>query len=158
MGQYTPGGRCVLRGLETESGLSLDGQRGTVIGIEPDVGHVTVALDNGFASTLALPFLCVRAEHKGWTDAQQMAAEFPDTFELGSLEEIRAMVVPGALAKICDNAAGERFWTKVVDVDAAGKVTAVVDNQLLFSEFDLDDDVTYELRHVYDVKQDDSDA
>lgn len=86
-----------------------------------------------------------------FVDAQQMAKEHPDTFSAPSQGELDA-IKPLSIVKVCYDK--ERFWTTVLDVKG-GKITGTVDNDLVLTEdFNYDDMITFEKRHVYAIWED----
>lgn len=84
-------------------------------------------------------------------DAQQMATEYPDTFEAPT-ETMLAQIKVGDAVKICANNK-ERFWVEVTAID--GKtLTGRIDNDLVFTDthgLKYNDTVTFERRHIYQL-------
>ena len=88
-----------------------------------------------------------------FTDAQKLHEDNPDTFSVFHLEDLQALVAPGTYVKV--TSADERFWVYVDAVDD-DKVTGLVANDLLRAPFKFGDTVHFELRHIYDVYQEDT--
>jgi hypothetical protein len=78
----------------------------------------------------------------GWLDAQQMHHEHPDSFDVPTTEELRALKA-GDFIKIADRKQTERFWLRVqsVDVDA---IVGTVANDLEDLPLARDEVVTVE--------------
>jgi hypothetical protein len=79
-----------------------------------------------------------------------MHRDHPQTFWVPD-DDTLAAIVPGWLVKLC--AGRERFWVEVSEVTET-LLHGRVGNVLVFPEehgLDLDDEVTFERRHVYDV-------
>ncbi len=90
-------------------------------------------------------------------DAQGMAQQHPDTFEVASIDRLRDIVQPGVYAKICvkDGAfQGERIWTTVTEVDDVN-VKATLANEPFGFNMDFGDEVEFQLRHIYNVTAED---
>jgi hypothetical protein len=99
-------------------------------------------------------------------DAQELSRRFPDTFEAPS-QDVLARITIKSLLKVCAlvpqhiqaqrSAAGlqgiisERFWVRVTATDG-DKITAVVDNLTQFVELNAGDEISFEQRHVYQIK------
>jgi hypothetical protein len=87
---------------------------------------------------------------KKFTDAQEMAALYPDTFaapEKDDLDKIK----PGDSVKVCSGR--ERFWVSVISIDG-DKINGIIDNNLIsIDEHGLShkDVVCFEKRHVYQI-------
>lgn len=88
----------------------------------------------------------------GIVDAQEMAKQHPDTFEVPSDQELKDLK-PGDFVKIC--VGNERFWVEVTEAQAHSPVIdGRVDNNLeRTSEHGLvyNDMIRFEKRHVYSV-------
>lgn len=83
-------------------------------------------------------------------DAQRMAQEYPDSFQVPSQEELQALAV-GDHAKVCTG--GERFWVLVTGVDGSG-VEGTVDSDLICGHvhnLKLGDKIKFGLHHVYSI-------
>ena len=92
-------------------------------------------------------------------DAQEMARQFPATFEAPSQLELEALR-PGVHVKVCIEfvrhnrppAQGERFWVMLAEVGET--LTGIIDNDLVFADLHglvLGDQITFERRHVYQI-------
>lgn len=83
-------------------------------------------------------------------DAQRMAQEYPDSFQVPTFDELQAVAV-GDNVKVCTG--GERFWVKVTKVE--GQVFAgTINSDLVCSHvhhLKFDDPVTVSAHHVYDI-------
>ena len=83
-------------------------------------------------------------------DAQKMARKYPKTFEAPTQEELGALEV-GHLVKVCDEVAGERFWTIIKHIDG-DVITAEVNNYLIcVDDYGVGDEIVFEKRHIYDI-------
>lgn len=81
-------------------------------------------------------------------DAQQLAKEHPDTFEVPYDATLNAIEV-GDVVKVCDGE--ERFWTVVKGIDG-DTITAEVNNNLIGEQpYNYGDLIQYEHRHIYDI-------
>jgi hypothetical protein len=79
-------------------------------------------------------------------DAQEMAKQYPDTFEApsqGALENLEL----GFLVKVCDSDIAHRFWVELVKVDGEKLVGKVVSNQV--PDYPKGSEILIEKRHVY---------
>lgn len=91
-------------------------------------------------------------------DAQGMAQQHPDTFEVDSIAELKRIVKPGSIVKVCiklfhdDWPSAERIWTEVIAVDRH-KVTATLANDPFFLKAKWGAKIEFELRHIYCVEQ-----
>ncbi len=91
------------------------------------------------------------------TDAQGMALQYPDTFDVDSITELRRMVVVGSTVKICielgddECPSAERIWTVVESIDGC-KIKASFLNQPFFLRAKWGDPVEFELRHIYSIQ------
>ncbi len=86
-------------------------------------------------------------------DAQGMAVQHPDTFEVADIDHLREVVKPGVYAKIAITSGdfqGERIWTDIVSVDGV-KVKATLANEPMGLDMEHGDPVEFELRHIYNV-------
>ena len=86
-------------------------------------------------------------------DAQGMAVQHPDTFEVADIDHLREIIKPGVYAKIAITSGqfgGERIWTDIVSVDGV-KVKATLANDPMGLDMEHGDPVEYELRHIYNV-------
>jgi len=85
--------------------------------------------------------------------AQGMAQQYPDTFEVASIDHLREVVKPGVYAKIAITSGqygAERIWTDIVSVDGV-KVKATLANDPMNEGMEHGDPVEYELQHIYNV-------
>lgn len=85
--------------------------------------------------------------------AQGMGQQYPDTFDVASIDRLRDVVEPGVYAKVCiKNGAfgGERIWTQVTEVDDI-KVKATLANDPMGFDAEHGDPLEYELHHIYNV-------
>lgn len=80
-------------------------------------------------------------------DAQKMAKENPDSFYAPSFDELNE-IKKGSLVKVATG--GERFWVKVISVND-NKITGTVNNDLVFTELDFEDEVKFEKKNVYGI-------
>ena len=86
-------------------------------------------------------------------DAQGMAVQHPDTFEVADIDHLREIIKPGVYAKIAITSGqygAERIWTDIVSVDGV-KVKATLANDPMSDDMEHGDPVEYELRHIYNV-------
>jgi len=86
-------------------------------------------------------------------DAQGMAAQHPDTFEVASIATLQDVVRPGVYAKICvldGQFQGERIWTDIVECDGVN-VKATLANDPMGLKLKHGDPVEFQLRHIYNV-------
>lgn len=89
--------------------------------------------------------------------AQGMGQQYPDTFDVASIDRLRDVVEPGVYAKVCiKNGAfqGERIWTQVTEVDDI-KVKATLANDPMGFDAEHGDPLEYELHHIYNVTAED---
>ena len=85
-----------------------------------------------------------------FSDAQEMARKYPKTFVALTQEELGVLEV-GHLVKVCDEEAGERFWTIIKHIDG-DVITAEVNNYLIcVDDYGLGDEIAFEKRHIYDI-------
>ena len=83
-------------------------------------------------------------------DAQKMARKYPKTFEAPTQEELGVLEVDH-LVKVCDEEAGERFWTIIKHKDG-DVITAEVNNDLIcVNDYRCGDEIVFEKRHIYDI-------
>jgi len=85
-----------------------------------------------------------------FVDAQEMAAENPESFYVPSQEELDNLEGSNHL-KICSEP--ERFWVLVTSIDG-DNVVGVVHNDLVHTEkhgLSYNDEVKFEKRHIYDI-------
>lgn len=81
-----------------------------------------------------------------WVDAQEMHKENPDTFWVPTdLHKIRKR----HYVKISNGK--ERFWVKVLEVNGREVIGIICDMLICGSEYNMDDYVKFELRHVHDL-------
>jgi len=91
------------------------------------------------------------------TDAQGMALQYPDTFDVDSIADLRQMIGVGSVVKVCielngkNDPAAERIWTVVESIDNC-KIKASFLNQPFFLRANHGDPVEFELRHIYCVE------
>lgn len=91
------------------------------------------------------------------TDAQGMALQYPDTFDVDSITDLRRMIGVGSVVKVCielngaDDPSAERIWTVVESIDEC-KIKATFLNQPFFLRANHGDPVEFELRHIYSVE------
>lgn len=94
-----------------------------------------------------------RAIKYEFRDAQQMAKDYPETFEAPPISHIEALR-QGDHVKVCSH--GERFWVMVIDNDVTNqRIVGSAANLLLFSSdhgVGLGDVIEVEYRHVYDTE------
>lgn len=93
-------------------------------------------------------------------DAQLMAIMHPETFEVPTHEELKAITV-GDSVKVCATfnktrqTTGERFWVDVTSVDG-DIITGEVNNDLLFTDvhsLSCGDTIQCHIHHVYSIIQ-----
>jgi hypothetical protein len=80
-------------------------------------------------------------------NAQQMAEEFPDTFEAPSASDLSKLRC-GDIVKVCDNY--ERFWVEIIsrsDDIFLGRV----DNALLFERVRIGDHIQFHACNVFAI-------
>lgn len=96
-------------------------------------------------------------------DAQGMAQQHPDTFEVDSIAELRDTVKVGSVVKVCvlidmdeddDGPGAERIWTQVTNVDDV-KISATLLNHPIFFDAQHGDELEFQLRNIYSVYTDD---
>lgn len=88
-----------------------------------------------------------------YESAQGMAQQYPDTFEVASIDHLREIVKPGVYAKVCITSGdfgGERIWTDIVSVDGV-KVKATLANDPAGLDAEHGDPIEYELHNIYNV-------
>lgn len=88
-----------------------------------------------------------------YESAQGMAAQYPDTFEVSSIDHLREVVQPGVYAKVCitnGELRGERIWTEVQEVDDL-TVKAKLGNDPFGLDANYGDPMEYQLHHIYNV-------
>lgn len=88
-------------------------------------------------------------------DAQGMAAQHPETFDVDEIAWLKEHVREGCWVKVCiqmrndrERCNAERIWTKVVGVDEH-KVFATLANEPYLIDGKFGDPVEFELRHIY---------
>lgn len=90
-------------------------------------------------------------------DCQDMHDHYPDTFQVPSLENIRANAIAGCYAKV--GVLGERFWVKIIHVfteygvdDGRVSFLGVVNNDLIFEDHGLncDDLIFFRECNIFD--------
>jgi len=92
-----------------------------------------------------------------FSDAQGMAQQHPDTFEVDSIAELRETIERDSVVKVCillddeDSPQAERIWTLVTDVDDY-KIKATFLNHPMFFDAQHGDELEFELRHIYSVQ------
>ena len=88
-----------------------------------------------------------------FTDAQEMHALYPDTFDAPSAAELASIDV-GSVVKVCAHQS-ERFWVEVTSVDdAADVVIGAVDNMLVGQHgFNCGDLIRFRKCHVYTISR-----
>jgi hypothetical protein len=92
-------------------------------------------------------------------DAQGMAQQHPDTFEVDSIAELRNKITTGSVVKVCvlidmdeddDGPGAERIWVQVTDVDDF-KIKATFLNHPMFFDAQHGDELEFHLRHIFSV-------
>ena len=84
-----------------------------------------------------------------FVDAQQMAKDYPDTFEAPTEKELKNLKV-GQYVKVSHN--GERFWVEVVKVGITDRMTGRIDNDLVCEQpFECDDVINFRKCHIYNI-------
>jgi hypothetical protein len=90
----------------------------------------------------------IKTKDYTFTDAQEMAKLYPDTFQ-APLKKDLAKIKKGSIVKVSHN--NERFWTIVKSVKG-NKVTAKVDNDLICEQpFKCGDTIKFEKKHIYSI-------
>jgi molybdopterin converting factor small subunit len=84
-----------------------------------------------------------------FVDAQEMNRQHPDTFDVPTAEELKALR-PGMYVKVC--ACNERFWVLVTGRDETG-IVGIVNNDLVSTDHGLKDGdvVHFQERHIYSI-------
>ena len=88
-----------------------------------------------------------------YESAQGMGQQYPDTFEVASIDRLKEIVKPGVYAKVCITSGafgGERIWTEVTEVDGV-KVKATLGNEPFGFDGEYGDPMEFELHHIYNV-------
>jgi len=88
-------------------------------------------------------------KHLEFIDAQEMAKEYPDTFEAPTKEDLDKVKIQDEV-KVCANGA-ERFWVTVTDIKE-DVIKGKVDNDLISTNIHglrLHDTIVFEKRHIY---------
>lgn len=83
-------------------------------------------------------------------DAQRMAQEYPDSFQVPTFDELRA-VVAGDHIKVCTG--GERFWVQVSKGNGTG-FTGIITSDLICGHvhhLKKGDEVSVSPHHVYAI-------
>ena len=85
-----------------------------------------------------------------FTDAQMMADQHSDTFEVPDSHALKHLQ-PGMLVKVC--AENERFWCIIKGISGQ-EVTAIIDNDLVSTDLHglkYGDEIIFETRHIYQI-------
>jgi hypothetical protein len=86
---------------------------------------------------------------KEFVNAQQMAKDYPDTFEAPPYEDF-ADLVPGDYVKICSD--DERFWCEIVDIDhTTGTITGSVANNLINHDWPVGKMLYIKFDNIYSI-------
>ena len=84
-----------------------------------------------------------------FANAQQLAREYPDTFEAPAYEDFNDLI-PGDYVKICSN--DERFWCKIVDIDHTTKIiNGSVQNNLIYNDWPVGKMLNINFDNVYSI-------
>jgi len=84
-----------------------------------------------------------------FVDAQEMARNHPNSFEVPDADELKG-ITTGAIVKVsCHD---ERFWVTVTSVEG-DTITGTVDNDLVLDGHGLSygDTITFDKTNVYDI-------
>lgn len=81
-------------------------------------------------------------------DAQEMAKQYPGTFEAISQEALENLEV-GILVKVCDSDIAHRFWVELEGVDGENLRCRVRSDQI--PGYPKGSEILIEKRHVYDI-------
>lgn len=78
-----------------------------------------------------------------------MHRENPDTFEVPTLDQLRALGVNNYV-KVCNGK--ERFWVQICEKMTRGYYRGIVMNRLVFhTNYILGDLIQFHERHIYDI-------
>jgi hypothetical protein len=89
-----------------------------------------------------------------YESAQGMATQFPDTFEVASIDRLREVVKPGVYAKVCitnGDCGGERIWTEVTEVNDVKVKATLANDPFGLGTSKHGDPLEYQLQHIYNV-------
>lgn len=82
-----------------------------------------------------------------FTDAQQMHQEYPESFQVIHINDLRTSVEPLDFVKVCHS--GERFWVHLNHRDG-DQLRGRVANQIAYAPFEYGQQISFEMRHVMD--------
>ena len=94
-----------------------------------------------------------------FTNAQKMAHLHPATFYAPSKEELNALKVD-SIVKVChdfhrstiNNMSSERFWATITKIHTNGKITAIVNNDLINTMyFDYGSEIIFKKENIYQI-------
>lgn len=94
-------------------------------------------------------------------NAQKMAQLHPLTFKAPSAKELNVLKV-GSIVKVCHdfshapirNASSERFWTEITKIHTNGEITAIVNNDLINTEyFDKDSEIIFKKENIFQISK-----
>lgn len=84
-----------------------------------------------------------------FVDAQQMAIDHPETFNVPTGEELANLEV-NDFVKI--NPGNERFWVKLTHIDFVNqKLKGAVANELLNYNWEYGTELEFEMKNIYDI-------
>lgn len=90
--------------------------------------------------------------------AQGMGQQFPESFEVASIDRLREVVEPGVYAKVCitnGDCGGERIWTTVTEVDDVKVKATLANDPFGLGMSKHGDPLEYQLHHIYNVTAED---
>ena len=83
-----------------------------------------------------------------FNNAQELAAQHPDTFQVWNLDILKKTVQPGVFIKV--SARDERFWAKVVKISDF-LIFAEVANHLVTCPMNFGDTIVVSFENIYDI-------
>lgn len=84
-----------------------------------------------------------------FVNAQQMAADFPETFEAPPYSDFQDLE-EGDFVKVCAN--DERFWCRIVEIDHDDQtIVGSVSNELICNVWPVDHLLEFNFENIYSI-------